>query len=506
MPAGGCAVFESALSEEKLMVRAKPAMSDEFMYQRIVAKDRSYDGRFPTGVLTTGIYCLPSCPARKPKLENVRFFGQQDEAVAQGLRPCRRCRPELFYRGEDWDRSLYLGLLRRLRADPAHYTEIGDLAKACGISSTKLNDLVRTEAHLTPAALLHRERIRHACAMLLAGKERVIDIAYAVGYDGEATFHRQFLAATGMTPGAYRDLHRSDRFQLQLPADFRVEEALAYHGRDKEGPAERRIGADRLIKTALLDGTATVLELTFGKTMLDCRVSADKKLSPAAMAEAHRMLLRMIGLNSDSTAFEARGKRDAAIRRLTATQPGLRIPLTPTTFEALAWAIIGQQINLAFATALRRDLIELAGGQVPGTSGMRLHPDAATIAGLDPGDLTSRRFSRSKAAYLIDAAKLVAGGALDLAALADGSARQAETQLLALRGLGPWTVNYVMLRGFGFADAVPVGDSALATALQRFHGQETRPDAKETATLMARFAPHRSLATCHFWASLKMAA
>jgi 3-methyladenine DNA glycosylase/8-oxoguanine DNA glycosylase len=64
----------------------------------------------------------------------------------------------------------------------------------------------------------------------------------------------------------------------------------------------------------------------------------------------------------------------------------------------------------------------------------------------------------------------------------------------------------MLMRGLGFADAVPVGDSALATALQRFHRLETRPDAKETARLMVPFAPHRSLATCHFWASLKIAA
>lgn len=488
------------------MARAKPELTPDFMYQRILAKDRGYDGRFLTGVLTTGIYCLPSCPARKPKAENVRFFRREDEAVAQGLRPCRRCRPELFYRGEDWDRSLYLGLLQRLREDPARFADVGDLAKACGISSTKLNDLVRSEAHLTPAALLHRERLRRACDLLLDSRDRVIDIAYAVGYDGEATFHRQFLTATGMTPGTYRGLRENDRFQLQLPADFRAEEALAYHGRDKDGPAERRIGEQRLIKTALLDGRPAVLDLAFGKGVVDCRVIAQKKVSPTAMAEAHRILLRMIGLNSDAAAFEARGKRDTAIRRLTATQPGLRIPLTPTLFEAVAWAIIGQQINLAFATALRRDLIELAGRKVPGAGDMRLHPDADAIADLDPGDLTSRRFSRSKTAYLIDIAKLVAGGELDLATLADGSARAAEARLLALRGLGPWTVNYVMLRGFGFADAVPVGDSALATALQRFHQREVRPDAKETAELMAQFAPHRSLATCHFWASLKMAA
>jgi AraC family transcriptional regulator of adaptative response / DNA-3-methyladenine glycosylase II len=488
------------------MSQAGAKLTDDFMYQRILVKDRSYDGRFLTGVLTTGIYCLPSCLARKPRPENVRFFRREDEAVAEGLRPCRRCRPDLFYRGEDWDQSLFAGLLTRLRADPSAFADIGDLAKACGISSTKLNDLVRSEAHLTPAALLHRERIDLACRLLLGGNDRVVDIAYGVGYDGEATFHRQFLAATGLTPGGYRDLRKNRRFRMQLPAGFRAAEALAYHGRDAEGPAERRIGEDGLIKALSLDGIPTILELTFAAETLTCRVVSDARLSPAAMAEAHHIARRMVGLASDAIGFETRAKRDAGIRRLIGGQPGLRIPLTPTLFESLAWAIIGQQINLAFATSLRRSLIEIAGQPVPGASGMRLHPDADAVAALKPTDLTSQRFSRSKAAYLIDAARLIASGDLDLAALADGSVRQAENRLLAIRGLGPWTSNYIMLRGFGFGDAVPVGDSALATALQRFFGLDARPDARETAQLMAPFAPHRSLATCHFWASLHMAA
>jgi AraC family transcriptional regulator of adaptative response / DNA-3-methyladenine glycosylase II len=494
------------ISDVEEMPRVPANLTSDFMYQRILAKDRTYDGRFLTGVLTTGIYCLPSCPARKPKPENVRFFRREDEAVAQGLRPCKRCRPELFYRGEDLDRSLFTSLLVRLRQDPASFADIGDLAKACGISTTKLNDLIRREGHLTPAALLHRERINLACHMLFDSQDRVIDIAYAIGYDGEATFHRQFLAATGMTPGSYRDLRQGSRFQLQLPAGFRAEEALAYHGRDADGPTERRIGGNRLVKALSLDDIPALLDLTFNNDQLTCHVVSDQPVSWAAMAEAHRIVLRMIGLGSDVAGFELRGRRDATIRRLTSAQPGLRIPLTPTHFESLAWAIIGQQINLAFATSLRRSLIEIAGKMVPGSSGMRLHPDAAAVAALDPGDLTSQRFSRSKATYLIDAARLIASGQLDLAALANGSAPEAERQLLAIRGLGPWTSNYIMLRGFGFADAVPVGDSALATALQRFFERDARPDSRETAELMSPFAPHRSLATCHFWASLHMAA
>jgi 3-methyladenine DNA glycosylase/8-oxoguanine DNA glycosylase len=73
------------------------------------------------------------------------------------------------------------------------------------------------------------------------------------------------------------------------------------------------------------------------------------------------------------------------------------------------------------------------------------------------------------------------------------------------RGIGIWTARYVLMRG-GFADAAPVGDSALATALQRLHKLPERPDTEETARLMSRFAPYRSLATMHLWTSLKEAA
>jgi 3-methyladenine DNA glycosylase/8-oxoguanine DNA glycosylase len=136
---------------------------------------------------------------------------------------------------------------------------------------------------------------------------------------------------------------------------------------------------------------------------------------------------------------------------------------------------------------------------------MRAHPTAERVANLSVAELHSRRYSRSKAQYLIDAAASVAKGDLDIEHLAEGSAVAAEKRLTALRGIGVWTARYVMLRG-GFADAAPVGDSALATALQRLHKLPERPDTDQTARLMSTFAPHRSLATMHLWTSLKEAA
>jgi 3-methyladenine DNA glycosylase/8-oxoguanine DNA glycosylase len=165
----------------------------------------------------------------------------------------------------------------------------------------------------------------------------------------------------------------------------------------------------------------------------------------------------------------------------------------------LCWGIIGQQINIKFASALRREIVGLAG---PRIGAMRAHPPAERVANLSVAQLNKLRFSRSKASYLIGAAEAVAKGALDIEGLPRGSAVAAEKKLTAQRGIGVWTARYVLMRG-GFADAAPVGDSALATALQRLHKLPEQPDTEKTAQLMQAFAPHRSLATMHLWTSLK---
>ena len=136
---------------------------------------------------------------------------------------------------------------------------------------------------------------------------------------------------------------------------------------------------------------------------------------------------------------------------------------------------------------------------------MIAHPSAARVADIGATALTKRKYSRSKADYLIGAATEVAEGRLDVEQLPNGSAMAAEKKLTSVRGVGTWTARYYMLRG-GFADSAPVGDSALATALQRLHKTAERPAHDEVAKMMQAFAPNRSLATCHLWASLKDAA
>jgi AraC family transcriptional regulator of adaptative response / DNA-3-methyladenine glycosylase II len=182
----------------------------------------------------------------------------------------------------------------------------------------------------------------------------------------------------------------------------------------------------------------------------------------------------------------------------------MRIPQIPDSFDALAWVIVGQQITLAFAFTLRERLVRRA-GLPAGLAGSGLYapPTAEAVANLEVEDLLGDQFSRRKAEYLIGAARRIAAGELALDRLGAGSAVRMEAELLAVRGLGPWSANYLMMRCFGFEDCLPVGDAGLVRGLEKFFGLPARPDANSTRELMLPFAPYRSWATFHLWQTLK---
>jgi AraC family transcriptional regulator of adaptative response / DNA-3-methyladenine glycosylase II len=204
----------------------------------------------------------------------------------------------------------------------------------------------------------------------------------------------------------------------------------------------------------------------------------------------------LLGLDEDAAAF-ARLAKKLGFARLINGRPELRISRTPSLFDGLLWAIIGQQINFPFACLLKRRLIERTG--TPLANGLFAPPTPAAVAALDPSELLPLQFSRQKADYVVTTARNITAGQLDLEALQSMSATRAERTLLAQRGFGPWSVNYVMMRSLGFADCVPLGDTGVTSGLQNLFQLEERPDSDATRRLMAVFSPHRSLATAHLW-------
>jgi DNA-3-methyladenine glycosylase II len=285
--------------------------------------------------------------------------------------------------------------------------------------------------------------------------------------------------------------------RVALPAGYRKADVLAFHSRDSEGVAEQ-VMQDRIRKGVLLDGVPVLLDVQFDGDVAACRIEADAPLSAHAKALVQDALLNILGLRIDPAPFLKAAKKDPLMGALARKTPGLRIVQSATIFEALTWAIIGQQINLPFAIALRRTFILQAGRRH--SSGIWCYPEAAEVARLAVEDLTTRKFSRSKAETLLRLAGLVDKGELSLARSDDVAT--ASAALLAVKGIGPWTVNYALLRGYGYPDCTLHGDVAIRAALQRLLGEDEKPDMARTEALLARYAPHRTMAAAHLWASL----
>jgi AraC family transcriptional regulator of adaptative response / DNA-3-methyladenine glycosylase II len=470
-------------------------MTHDQMYSRILASDASWNGRFFTGVLTTGIYCLPSCRSKKPKPENVRFFPSCEAAQAAGLRPCLKCHPDDFARGSDPVMETIEALVAEIRRQPAAFPDARSVVRRSGFGTTRCFELFRQHFHSTPADLLLRARVDSARRRLVDSDAPQAAVAADSGFESLSSFHEHFRAQSGMTPSEYRRLRSEDTFRVELPRDYCLSHLLRTLGRDPHSVTER-FDAGAYEAAMDLDGVPGVVRLRFRPGAVAAEVGAAGRIGPPQRVAAHRAVAAILGLGQDAAGF-ARLARRLGLARLVAGRPGLRLSLTPSVLDGLLWCIIGQQINLPFACLLKRRLVESTGTRLAG--GLFALPAPERIASLEPDDLRPWQYSRQKAEYLIGAARLVAARTLDLGALAGISATRAERTLLAVRGLGPWSVNYLLMRSLGFADCVPLGDTGVTSGLQALLGLEERPDTDATLRLMSVFSPHRSLATAHLW-------
>lgn len=180
------------------------ALDSDAAWAAVLRRDRSMDGRFVTGVLTTGIYCRPSCAARHPKRENVRFFPGGAEAAAAGLRACLRCRPDDVSR----DCAAVEAALKLIET-AEELPSLEQLAARAGYSPFHFHRLFKRATGVTPAAYARGKRAR-AMTETLAADGRVTDAIYDAGYSGPGRFYAEAKDRLGMTPTRWRDGGRGE--------------------------------------------------------------------------------------------------------------------------------------------------------------------------------------------------------------------------------------------------------------------------------------------------------
>lgn len=286
--------------------------------------------------------------------------------------------------------------------------------------------------------------------------------------------------------------------RIKLPKGFRRSDVLAFHRRDSEQVAER-IDNSVLEKGLIWEGHAACLSLRFNNASVAAELAIDGRVGAEVGQSMQRTVRRMLGLTQRVEVFERAYREHPLIGALLQRHSGLRVPLTATPFEALTWAITGQQISVSAAVSVRRNLIRAAG--LRHSSGLWCFPQAAQIATLTEVQLRRLGYSKTKARTLVELSEQVETGRLPLHDWIDTPPEdEIRDRLLAIRGVGPWTVSYALLRGFGCLDGSLHGDVAVRRNLQVLLNRKDKIGEAEAQAWLAAFSPWRALVAAHLWA------
>jgi AraC family transcriptional regulator of adaptative response / DNA-3-methyladenine glycosylase II len=475
----------------------------------VQSKDARFDGWFFTAVLTTGIYCRPSCPAVPPRPENMRFFPSAAAAQQAGFRACKRCRPDASPGSPEWNvRADLVARAMRLIADGVIDCDgVPGLARRLGYSVRQVERQLLAELGAGPLALARAQRAQTARLLIETTALPLGEAAFAAGFASIRTFNDTVREVFALTPSELRARarHRAaghgdlapapapGALSLRLP--FRAPlfpDNLFGHliATAVPGVEEWRDGAYR--RTLRLPHGPGVVALRPMPDHIGCQLAlADLRDLATAISRCRRLL----DLDADPVAVDGLLDTDPVLAPLVAKAPGRRVPRSPDAGEMAARAVLGQQVSTAAARTHAGRLAAACGEPVADPAGglNRLFPDAAALAGVDPAALALPRSRRATFAALASA---LAAGEVDLSAGGDWA--EARLRLAALPGIGPWTVEIIAMRGLGDPDAFPAGDLGVREAAREL-GLPATPAALTSRS--AAWRPWRAYAVQYLWAT-----
>ncbi|MBD1268691.1 DNA-3-methyladenine glycosylase 2 family protein [Aeromicrobium tamlense] len=465
-------------------------------YRAVSARDARFDGVFFTAVRTTGIYCRPSCPAVTPRQANVTFYPSAAAAERSGYRACRRCRPDSTPGSPEWNvRADVVARAVRMIGDGVVEREgVSGLADRLGYSERQVNRLVTTELGAGPQAIARSNRARTARILLETTTMRAADVAFAAGYGSVRQFNDSIRESFDLTP---RELRARSR-RSSHPGAGRIQLELALRP-PFQGAALLDWFAPRAIEgVERVDGRtyARVLNLPHGVgavelTLHDERVSAELELTDLRdLAPAVQRCRRLLDLDADPAAIDEALSADPLLARLVQEAPGMRLPGQVDGFEMVMRAIVGQQVSVAGARTILGRVARSRGTEVDLELAHRHGLTHAFATAESVAEAAPEEFAmpRGRAAAILAVAHAVASGDLDLHPGADRAA--ARERLLAVRGIGPWTADYVRMRALGDPDVLLDTDLVLRRVLAREGLDRTRTE---------RWRPWRSYASLHLW-------
>jgi AraC family transcriptional regulator, regulatory protein of adaptative response / DNA-3-methyladenine glycosylase II len=475
-------------------------LDPEALNRARISRDPRFDGKFFIAVTSTGIYCRPICPSRYAKRAHVRFFGSPAAAEAAGFRPCLRCRPEAAPGTPAWlgTAAVVRRALRLINQGALDEDSVEVLAGRLGIGPRHLLRLFGRHVGASPIAVAQTRRLHFAVCLLEETNLPITQIAMAAGFGSCRRFNDAFRNTYRRAPSELRRAGRragaqggAEEVVLRLayrpPYDFpHVREFLA--ARAISGV--ERVDAQSYARTVACEGGHALIRVSAlpDEDALELRVAG---APPAALLQLSSVARRVFDLAADPERIGAELAADALVGPLVRQRPGLRIPGAWDPFECAVRAVLGQQVSVAAGRTLVGRLVERAGRRVRGAGEGLTHlfPDAAAVAAAHLGDLG---LTRSRAATLHALARAVVERRIDFSAAPE----EVTAAMAVLPGIGPWTAQYVALRGLGEPDAMPTGDLVLRRMAAPAEGLLS---VRELEARARGWQPWRSYAVMHLW-------
>ncbi|MFF1811139.1 DNA-3-methyladenine glycosylase 2 family protein [Streptomyces sp. NPDC058251] len=466
------------------------------------SKDARFDGWFFTAVVTTRIYCRPSCPVVPPKPENMTFYPSAAACQQAGFRACKRCRPDTSPGSPEWNqRADLVARAMRLIGDGVVDREgVPGLAARLGYSTRQIERQLLAELGAGPLALARAQRAQTARLLIETTPLPMAEIAFAAGFSSIRTFNDTVREVFALAPSELRTRVPKKSapgtpgvLSLRLPfrAPLNPDNLFGHLAATAvPGVEEWRDGAYR--RTLRLPYGHGIVALTPKADHIACRLTlSDLRDLPVAISRCRRML----DLDADPVAVDEQLRTDPLLAPLVDKAPGRRVPRTVDESEFAVRAVLGQQVSTAAARTHAARLVTAHGEPVDDPEGglSHLFPSTEGLAALDPESLAMPQTRRTTFTTLV---RQLADGVLHLGLESDWTETRA--RLLALPGFGPWTADVIAMRALGDPDAFLPTDLGIRRAAQEL-GLPSTP-----AALTARAAawrPWRAYAVQYLWAT-----
>ncbi|UCE04122.1 MAG: DNA-3-methyladenine glycosylase 2 family protein [Candidatus Latescibacterota bacterium] len=481
---------------------ATSTLDSSVCYRALQTRDARFDGRFFTGVVSTGIYCRPVCPAPTPKADNCRFFHCAAAAQEAGFRPCLRCRPETSPGSSPWlgTSSTVSRALRLISEGALDCGNVEELAERVGVGERHLRRLFLHHLGTPPRSVAQTRRLLFAKRLIDETNLTMADVALSSGFASVRRFNDAIRETYKRTPrelrrasAASRDGSRSEivlRLAYRPPFHW---QALHHFLSQRLTPGIDALGADSYRRTVCIDAEHGLIEVrrVQERNHLEARIRIG---NATKLIDVVSRLRRQFDLDADPQEIAAQLLADQRLAPLVRAHPGLRIPGAWDPFEIAVRAVLGQQITVRAATTLMTRLVQTYGEPLEADNEAmpeltRVFPRPERLA---QARLTGIGLPATRAAAISSIAAAVRDGDLRF----DAARSDFVETLRRIRGIGEWTAEYVALRGLGEPDAFPAADLGLRRALGPAGDLAT---STQVMRMAEAWRPWRAYAALYIW-------